>query len=298
MSQNLTLRDYLDAAGDAAKRTRFVIVVIVITSILTLAGFLNSLQAHWMVQRIQKTVNDPGLTERDRSYVATKFPLVTSPEAFESTKKEFYSALMKSYVDNTFTIKVPFFGITFDVNDLSLLSGLAFFILLTLFRFSLMREYENTHLAFEAAPEKELVSFYNLLAMRQVLTIPPVLRPIPRTQHQGGFRWATVIPKFLSFLPVITLTIVIYNDFKTQHIGDILDSGHTLFLYVASVTLCALVLVTTVSCLRVWINIDNEWHERWKDIKGRANITPLTPRTTSAVALKAQEEDVEGARGD
>lgn len=291
MNQTLTLRDYLDAAGDAAKRARFVIVVIVITSILTFAGFLNSLQVHWMVQRIQATANDKGLQDAQRSYVATKFPQIKDQTTFDNTKKEFYSALIKSYVDNTFTIKVPFFGITFDVNDLSLLSGLAYFILLILFRFSLMREYENTHLAFEAVGDKDnMVSFYNLLAMRQVLTIPPVLKPIPRTQHDEGFRWATVIPKVLSFLPFVTLTIVVIHDFRTQHIGDILSSGHTLFLYVASVTLCVLVFVTTISCLRVWINIDHEWRDRWKAIRGRASITPLSPRSASALQARANEE--------
>lgn len=244
-----------------------------------------------MVQRIQATAVDKGLADPTNSYVATKFPRITDPNTFSDTKKEFYSALMKSYVDNTFTIKVPFFGITFDVNDLGLLSGFAFLILLILFRFSLMREYENTYLAFEAVEDDKeiLVPFYNLLSMRQVLTIPPILKPIPGMQHREGFRWATIIPKILSFLPFGTLTVVVINDFLTQNIGDILSSGHTLFLYIASVALGVLVLVTTVSCLRVWINIDNEWHKRWKNIKGRASIAPLSPRTTAASELRLDQ---------
>lgn len=281
MEQNFTLKDYLDAAGDAAKRTRFVIVIIVITSILTIASFLNSLQTHWMIQRIQATANDPGLANPMNSYVASKFPRITDQVIFDDTKREFYSALVKAYVDNTFTVQVPFFGITFDVNDLGLLSGFAFFVLLILFRFSLMREYENTYLAFEAVggnnEDKKIL--YNLLSMRQVLTIPPMLKSIPRThQGEGGFRWATIIPKILSLLPAAILLIVIGYDIQTANIGDILSHNRTLFHFIASSILGVLVLVTTGSCLRVWVNIDNEWRTRWKTLTTQDGNSTVNPK--------------------
>ena len=66
--------------------------------------------------------------------------------------KELYIAMVRTYADNTFTIRVPFFGIGFDINYLGLLSGLGFVIVLVLFRFSITRELDNVKLSFRVAP--------------------------------------------------------------------------------------------------------------------------------------------------
>ncbi|MCU1283932.1 MAG: hypothetical protein JWO13_282 [Acidobacteriales bacterium] len=79
---------------------------------------------------------------------------------------------------------VPVLGIAFDINDLSLVSGLTFTFLLSWFQFSLRRQHDNIRQVFDFAAElKELPVAYDLLAMTQVLTVPPsrINPPLPPT---------------------------------------------------------------------------------------------------------------------
>lgn len=52
MDCRLRITDYLDASGDASRRARIVLATLVIASILTGMGVLNSLQFSWMRHRL------------------------------------------------------------------------------------------------------------------------------------------------------------------------------------------------------------------------------------------------------
>src|SRR5215471_8618949 len=133
----LDINHYLDAAADASKRTRTVILTVVVASVLAFVGFLNSIDHNWMLQRVRAT------SAQSSDYLKKKFPDVTDPDALKQSHDLFYDALMKAYVNNSYTIHVPFFGVSLDVNDLALLSGVAFIVLTLLFRFCLARELDN-----------------------------------------------------------------------------------------------------------------------------------------------------------
>ena len=141
MSQDSSLKfqDYLNATGDAARRTRTVIIVLVVASVLTFVGLLNSLPDGWVVERL-KTLSkagvalnkppdatlDTGDTE-SLDYLEKKIgprpPRYKDDEDKKNNKeteqykqykeqyKELYIAMVRIYADNTFTIRVPFFGI-------------------------------------------------------------------------------------------------------------------------------------------------------------------------------------------
>ena len=244
-----------------------VMVSIVVASVLTFAGFLNSLSNNWMLQRVQAAA------VKDSDYVKKKFPNVANnPADLEADRQVFYKSLMDSYVSNTFTIKVLFFGITFDVNDLGLIGGVSFIILLLLFRFSLGRELDNLVLSFEEAKkDKELPTFYNLLAMRQVLTVPP-------TAGRESVALIMVIPKLLSFLPLIVLTVVIAHDFMTYDLGAAINPLHTVLLYISTAALWAFVCIVTISCLIVWLKIDAAWKKYWGEVRTINTVVAIPSR--------------------
>lgn len=252
---SMSLRDYLEAASEASKRTRVIIITIAVASVLTFAGFLNSLDNSWMLQRVVK-IADPG-----SNYMPTKFPEIGDVVHREALRKELLTAGVRSYFENTYSIRVPFFGITFDVNDLGLIGGLGFAILLILFRLSLARELDNLTLLFEEAKsDKDLPTFYNLLAMRQVLSTPPLLgKEVSKT-----FR---IIPKVIPVLPTFMLTIILANDIRTYHLGAALSLPHTICLYIMVSAIWTLSLVLTISCLGVWQNIDATWLKYSKEIQ-------------------------------
>lgn len=105
---SLNLQDYLDATSDSAKRTRTVLVALVVACVLAFAGFLNSLGGSWMLSRVH-SFSDP-----KSEYVVNKLGFTPVSEQ-DDRYKEFYTAVVRAYVDNAFTIRVPFFGFTFDV---------------------------------------------------------------------------------------------------------------------------------------------------------------------------------------
>jgi hypothetical protein len=284
---SLDFQDYLDAAGDAAKRTRTVTIVLVVASVLTFVGFLNSLPNGWIAERL-KTLGKAGVAlnkkpdswdEEDKKSLAyLKEKLGPIPERYADPKKqdvetheyeqykdqykELYVAMVRTYADNTFTIRVPFFGIGFDINYLGLLSGLGFVIILTLFRFCITRELDNVKLSFQVAKKRTaLWEFYHLLAMRQVLTIPPM--EIERKFKLWSFIIAT-IPKLICFLPFVIYAFLTWNDVRTSHpVGENISKTLTDRSLYSDYFFLLLILLFTVACYWRWTRVDKVWNEYW-----------------------------------
>lgn len=288
---SLDFQDHLATAGDAAKRTRTVTIVLVVASVLTFVGWLNSLPDGWIAKRL-KTLSTAGIALNkppdaildaddidSLAYLKEKIgPMPTRYKDNEETEeykhykeqyKELYIAMVRTYVDNTFTIKVPFFGIGFDINYLGLLSGLGFVIILILFRFTITRELENLKLSLEEARKRtSLWEFYHLLAMRQVLTIPPM-----ETKEQSKFRtfiqaFSVFIPKVICFLPLLVYAAVTWNDMRTARgIGNKISPLLTSFSLYQDYFFLLCILLFTIACYRRWGQVDEVWKDYWRRAK-------------------------------
>lgn len=269
---SLDLQDYLDATSDASKRTRTVLIVLVAASVLAFAGFLNSLRASWMVSRIHKISNPQS------EYVVEKLGYTPKDEK-DPRYEEFYTSVVKSYVDNAFTVRVPFFGFSFDVNDLGLLGGLGFIVILALLRFSIRSEIVSLRLSFKAVAAEskkdpsQLAVFYDLLAMRQVLTMPYV--------EDSEKKWSAhrpwilqLISKLLCFVPVLVYTCVAWHDFKTLDIGDVLDHQRTQVLIGYTLFFWSAIFGLSIWCFVKWRRVDWLWGEYWKDVQALSGPNP------------------------
>ena len=121
----LELRDYLKAARLASDRARKVTVVLVIASVVVLIGMVNSMDHAWMERRLDRASNpdDPyvrnniGPAPVQRGEAADLFK--HRRELYEQRYHDFYSELMKSYIESGFGVRVPLFGVTIDANDLA-----------------------------------------------------------------------------------------------------------------------------------------------------------------------------------
>jgi hypothetical protein len=273
----LDIQDYLNATSEASLRARTVSFLIVAASIVVFAGLLNSLQSSWMLTRIQM------LNHTDHPYVVRKIGEKpdTPGKEYDSYQKRYeslYSAYARSYVENTFAIRVPFFGFTFDVNDLGLLGGLALLILLTILRFCLSREINNLDLSFpEANRIGQLKELYMLLAMRQVLTVPQTGRYRPK-------RFLIAIPKILCFLPVIVHASVTIQDALT--IDMFKDSWRAMIVMVSDFVLLAAIGIVTFMVITRLMRIDLIWANCWKAIENGSDYHPTHPDTESLQILK------------
>ncbi len=257
------IQDYLDATSDATRRTRSVAITMVITSVLILGALINSLQHQWMLERVH-TFYDP-----KSDYVKSKllpFKMRSGFQSYDANYMEkyriFYEALTKSYVENGLSVKVPLFGFSIDVNDLGLLGGMAFVVILVMYRFSLSREIENLRIAMDKAGKfGQLCEFYEVLAMRQVFTVPP-----SRTLKKPS-KVLTWTPKLICFLPLMVHVAVSIHDFDTFWVGRAIAETHNLINQGLETFLFVFILIFTIMAAIRLRRIDAIWKDWWDQIQ-------------------------------
>jgi len=113
-----------------------------------------------------------------------------------------------------------------------------------------------------------LPALYVLLAMRQVLTIPPM----DGKERSKAFG---LLPKLLLLLPVLVLTAIIAHDISTFSIGSALSDVHTISMLLGSAILWSFVLVLTITCIATLAKIDSVWRECWVDVQQTKNIVHM-----------------------
>jgi hypothetical protein len=74
-----------------------------------------------------------------------------------------------------YTVRVPFFGVALDVNDIGFLGGFSLWIVLIMLRLSLRSQIVSLRVGFKKAfASGQGPDFYDLLAARQVFVFPPL----------------------------------------------------------------------------------------------------------------------------
>src|SRR6185503_3892902 len=137
-----------------------------------------------------------------------------------------------------------------------------FVVVLMWFRFSLWREYYNLELAFDEAKDEHLEFCYKAIAIRQVLTVPPILSGKQPTIKP----WGKVV-RVLYFLPLVVQLAVFINDCITFDRGWVLSKFNTIFSI--SWSLCFLVLSIMLSCwcFQLSRDVDKTWDEVARSIR-------------------------------
>lgn len=208
---------YIDAAKSASNRSRSVVLVLVTASIISFAAARNSRSEGWMSQRLErartallfcgKDGNQPDFDNKEvlnqlkpqKPRLDPKAQTMVA-ERRKNLAKSFYDLryrscsdltdavkeLEKSYIENSDLIHVPFFGLSFDINDLGLLSSVTFVVVLIWLRLCLESELDSVRVTFQRAQEldkkaqkdgttSELEHAYELLGTYQVFTrVEPV----------------------------------------------------------------------------------------------------------------------------
>lgn len=149
--------------------------------------------------------------------------------------------LQNSLVERAMNVSVPFLGISFDINDLSLLGGAAFLLLLVWFYYSLNREEINISDLFKNVSDQELVETYQLISMTQVLTIPPRLDERKRRKWEG-------VASLLFFTPILVQGFVLGLDGRTLIRGIIINQSFTRTEFAIGLILFLIMCIITLEC--------------------------------------------------
>jgi hypothetical protein len=277
----IEVKDYLDATIEASTRVRSVTITMVIASVLIFGGLINSLQHEWMLERMH-ALADPHGSYAERKIGPYPSAANLAPAAYadavanyKERYRYFYEAVARSYVDNELSVKVPLFGFSVDANDLGIVGGIAFIVILIMYRYSITREVGNLRIARnEARRLGQFAEFYNVLAMRQVFTIPPSDTITASPLLVAG-------PKLICALPLAVHTTVMVHDMRTNGIGAMISEVHNFFLLGFELAaFVALVALTSMAITR-HLRIDAVWREWWDEIHGGE----------SGPALQALEEE-------
>ena len=306
------MKDYLKASSDASSRTRAVLALLIIASIVTGVAIRNSMQRSWMMHRVSEMAS-PGLSAADcppvivnhsaeapcwKDYIGC-FPTQAScsrdcPNG-ETSRSHFYEvrydhvieAVTQALVETRFIVHVPILGVALDVNDLGYFSGVAMTILLIWFLFSLRTERRTLTLSFDEAEQQEaLPSFYKLLAMRQVMTLPPwpiELPPpfLPRKMFgvfpfsvASGKYWG---PKFLTLFPLGVYVWLFVHGYWASFIARRLEA-QLVPLLVCETLFCVWILYLTFQIFGILTEIDELWSHYGAKLDVRRAALPSAGR--------------------
>lgn len=262
----MDFKAYIAAAHDAAKRTRTITIVLVVASVIVFVGFYNSLDSAWMLQRI-RAAYDPASSFTDKKLHAESGSPVHSPDKnnqipAEMFRKDFQASLVKSYVDSTYFIKAPFFGIVLDVNDVGFIGGLGLFCILVLLRFSLSREIKNLNFVFDESVTHncEHESYYEL-AMLQVFTIPEM-------RGEKRNRLLSIAPRIVCLLPALVYLFGVAYDYYTIFWLRLFEWKDNLFLIVFE-AICLIALSwLSIRCWERHSHINTIWDQFWLRLSG------------------------------
>lgn len=284
------LKQYTDAAKDSTNRTRQILLVMIIASILMFAAFWNSRTRGWANSRLALAKATEHIlsnqAERKEKPLIEEFKPSQSEDAQYRNARDFiHSSPIKTLQqaqDNLFwsqkirteqvgQIQVPVLGISFDVNDLGMLGGFTFIVLLIWVNYSLWHQSNNFKLAFDFAKElgdketdekrndRTLYHTYQNLAMSQVLTIPPRPASTRPTEPDRPKAWVRKVSKLLYALPWAVQTTVVAHDWKTREIGRLINREATNTVLITGTVFWCLIVILTIMCFYMWRKTYNTW---------------------------------------
>lgn len=177
------------------------------------------------------------------------------------------------------TIKIPFFGISFDINDLGIIGGGAFCIILFIFSYSLDRELTNLkivhgYISYTFEKTKDRVIFYYLLSMHQLLSFTD----LPNLYLEGKNMEQLPplkknFPKFLYFLPFMLFSFILLYDVCTMPTGLKISELNTITGISASFIVAIIIFRFSRKCERLSYDIDDLWVEIKKELdKAKSEI--------------------------
>jgi hypothetical protein len=270
---------YIEASVRTTTRSREILILIIIVSVLVFGAFWNSRQGSWINERLRilsaaKEYKDrektlAGLQRGTPEYIEAKIDLNkprfadaahflalrpgSLPDAAAVEKMK--NKLEEIETEHVLYLKLPFFGLFMDVNDLGLFGGFTFIVLLLWFRSSLWHEAQNLKISFREAESYDDLQFcYEALSMQQVLAAP---RLPGDPSGPRGWRW--IIYGLLA-LPMVVQGIVFLHDGFSFQYGWSVSPRNTIIGTTISTLFLGAILWLTAMCVGLLRQIAKQWN--------------------------------------
>jgi hypothetical protein len=263
--RELEIREYIEAFKTSSDRSRYLIYINAVVSLLILISTWNTTQLSWARRRLD-------MAEKVMTSDATSAQRLRA-EGKALTEAALLKEKDEKYVDaalpRIWFVPVPGLGVNIHVNDLGILGGMTLSILATLLCLSMVRQHENLYLALfkvRRICELERITkhdgesmanfLYHSLAMGQVLNYPPTLA---RWTHGTRNRIIGLIRWSILCLPAMVQAIVVGYNLRTVAIGRQawgpivrIRMGAQLILLVVVATMCLMAGIYSRACNYRW----------------------------------------------
>ncbi|MEM7811425.1 MAG: hypothetical protein AAF532_08115 [Planctomycetota bacterium] len=217
--------------------------------------------------KILEIDGEEGVSPREEFLLSgLSYVLATSERGRPIVNQAHIKSVLDAYtrikVTDVDVVRLPVFGLSFDVNNLTLIMGLVTFGGLLTLRFSLRAEKSAT-IRFKnclaAVPENERKSWLTIAATEQKLfTSWPKRGKWPH--------WLDITAIGLVTFPTAILALALANDLRTVERGRSLSEIATDATIGTGVTSVGACLVLTVLCLHARSEISAAWHEFFTNI--------------------------------
>jgi hypothetical protein len=291
---------HIEALGESASKVRFVMLAIIIAATASVATWWSARPDSWEKSRLSTFAENYSLANRcglwteepldqdtwqqpenpsisqDYKYLFCPSNVIKWAKLYGITDKkaaeEFGNKEREAFINNVLYIKVPILGPTFDINDLGLIAGVAFFLLMLVMVFYTHRGHENLALCMwkvrHIADSQECFDqpgsranlLYHAIAMRQVFTVPPTLA-----------RWKDIFilrraHYLLLALPIVVQARILRTDWMTKEVGAFFSQPQTAHSLLAQIILMALVAVLSGICFAHFLADDLLWDKMFYTI--------------------------------
>jgi len=205
----------------------------------------------------------------DEQIDAAEYPRlrgITNPNDLVELEK----SISAKHEETDRTVTIPLFGVVIQCNDLGLIGGFTFTILLIMLRLSMVRSLLNLRLTFnklDADKTNDRRDVYNLLSMSQVLTIPPS----EENPKPGIWKFLT---KTFIFLPLLVQIFIASVDVSTWRFGVNLSPGDTGLALLGNFLFMGLTTTLTYSCIILSREYDQEWLTQFGRLNLKEKTTP------------------------
>lgn len=282
-----SVKKYVKVADEAAKRTRWLTIVLAVASVIILIGIWNSLHWSWATERV-KTAFDLDPTHNEKMFDVLRKG--SDHELFDKKQflRDLQHSVMRGYIDNVRYVNIPVFGIAIDINDLGLIGGLGLVIILFLLRFSLSREIKNLNILFrEAFRHDKLCDFYHSLAMQQVFTVPEM-------KGESKNTLLNIASKIVYFMPSAAILFAVAYDIYTAFEFSLFNFDTVWDLIFFEFSGLAFVFYLSLRCLERQLHIDEIWADYWILVKCEKNKMQLCGEKNDKRLINILEKRITG----
>jgi hypothetical protein len=256
------LKTYIEACNKSADASRRPLAILVIAYVVVFCAIWNARNNSWQNSFVRSggaALQWLALSPEQQSHVSKDRRFAAGREFVEVYGMDdpvllawAIEKVRATQVESTLFFKLPFFNISVHINDLGVLAGLAFVLLLGWYRQCLVHHLVAMRVTLRSdAATADTAQTRELLAIHQFLTFP-----VP---DAVGVRAAQATQLLLLTPAVLFQAYLLWSNWSTRQLGLVLGSAYAVPILSLSALFLVVLVVLIVSCHR-WLRlIAREW---------------------------------------